>query len=54
MDTFALVAKLVSVKFLLSSSGTHGWFPHHLEVNYLFLHGDQAEEFIRLILRIQS
>ena len=40
IDTFAYVAKLVSVKLLLALVTKYGWSLHQLDVNNIFLHRD--------------
>jgi hypothetical protein len=43
-ETFALVAKMDSIRLTLSIATTKGWEVHKMDVNNAFLHGDLSEE----------
>ncbi|XP_040987843.1 uncharacterized mitochondrial protein AtMg00820-like [Juglans microcarpa x Juglans regia] len=44
VDTFSHVAKLVTIRFLLSVAAIKGWFLYHFDVNNTFLNGDLTKE----------
>ncbi|PKI55375.1 hypothetical protein CRG98_024226 [Punica granatum] len=43
-DTFSPVAKVASVRLLLSLAAINHWSPHQLDIKNVFLHGDLEDE----------
>ena len=49
IETFALVAKLVTVRIVLVVVAAKGWNLHQMGVHNIFLHGELQEEvFMKL------
>jgi hypothetical protein len=45
-DAFALVARMESVRLLLSLAAQEGWCVHHMDVKSAFLNGDLKEVYV--------
>ena len=43
-ETFALVAKMDSIRLVLALTTSKGWEVHHMDVKSAFLHGEIHEE----------
>ena len=43
-DTFSPVTKIASIRLLLSMTAMKSWPLYQLDIKYVFLHGDLAEE----------
>ena len=43
-DTFSPVAKLTSIRLIISLAATRGWDLHQLDIKNVFLHGDLVEK----------
>ena len=43
-DTFALVAEMDSIRLVLAISASKHWEVHHMDVKYIFMHGDIHED----------
>lgn len=49
MDSFFLVAKVVTIRILLALSTSNNWFLHQLDINNAFLYGSFDEEVYLLL-----
>jgi len=43
-ETYNLVAKMTTVKVIITMAVAKGWLLHQMDVNDVFLHGDLQEE----------
>ena len=43
-ETFAMVAKMDSIRLVLAMAASKGWRVHHMDVKSAFLHGEIQEE----------
>ena len=43
-ETFALIAKMDSIRLVLAIAASKGWQVHHIDVKSAFLHGELQEE----------
>ena len=48
-ETFAPVAKMTTIRLVLSAAASQGWYLHQMDDKNAFLHGDLKEEIYMTI-----